>query len=146
MDRTELAKLWDEAQNTGLWCAPWSKAFADLSAADAAWKPAPQRHSIWQMVHHVVFWREVAVARSAGGPRPPEDETERRNFEEPAGASEAAWRAAQERFAGSHSQVRETILSPAHSLDVLKYVLPHDQYHLGQVMLVRALLGKAPIE
>ena len=58
MQRDELLKLWNDAWTEGLWAAAWGKAIDDLTPAQATWTPAPGRHSIWQIVNHVIFWRE----------------------------------------------------------------------------------------
>jgi hypothetical protein len=55
MDRPALVKWWYEAQAEGLWAASWAKAVAGLTPQQAAWTPAPGRHSIWQIVEHIVF-------------------------------------------------------------------------------------------
>ncbi|MGE0481406.1 MAG: DinB family protein [Phycisphaerae bacterium] len=146
MDRHELVRTWDEAWQAGLWAAAWPKALADLSGADAARQPAPGRHSIWQILNHIVFWREVAVSRAGGGASPSDADVARRNFEAPVDHSDAAWKRALARFEESQHAVRSAMLDESKKLDSLAYLAPHDSYHIGQIMYVRALLGKPSIE
>ncbi len=47
-----------------------SLAVAGLTAEQAAWKPGPERHSIWQIVRHVIRWKESVLAAVEGTPRP----------------------------------------------------------------------------
>ena len=43
----------------------------DLTAAQAAWVPAPERNSIWRIVDHVSLWKEEGARRMAGQPPRP---------------------------------------------------------------------------
>jgi hypothetical protein len=141
MDRNELKATWDEAWSSGLWAAAWSKSVEGLTPAQAAWRPAPERHSAWQIAEHIAFWREVAVARTAGGAGPSDQEVAQRNFPQPASPTAAAWNAAVERLRKSQELVAAAIGDPARSVDQLKYLVPHDSYHFGQINYVRALQG-----
>ena len=40
------------------WQPPLGQAIEGLNASQAAWKPAPARHSIWQIVRHVILWKQ----------------------------------------------------------------------------------------
>lgn len=146
MDRAMLLALWDESWETGIWITPWIKAVEGLSAVQAAWKPAAARHSIWQNVTHVVFWRTITLDTLAGRARPPQDVMDRLNFAEPGAATEPAWKDARQRLAASHMALRAAIADEKNQLDRLKYHLGHDAYHLGQIMYLRALQGLSPIE
>src|SRR4051794_18141851 len=96
-DRETLLQMWDEMWKQYTWIPAWSQSFADLTAAQAAWKPAAGRNSIWQHLNHVSFWRETVVRRLKNDP-PTEAETTAGNFAEPTDVSDAAWRAAQSRL------------------------------------------------
>lgn len=146
MDRATLAALWDAAWTDGLWAASWSRAVDGLTPEQAAWKPGQGRNSIWQHVNHVVFWREVTLRRLAGGAGPTEEETRRGNFAEPGEVSGAGWRAARERFADSHRRIAAAIADERNALERPLHHIPHDAYHVGQIMLLRALQGLPPIE
>src|SRR6187549_87035 len=69
MDRELLTKWWGEAWDEGLWAAAWGKAIDGLTAKQAATQPAPGRKSIWQIVNHMIFWRENHLAQLAGKPK-----------------------------------------------------------------------------
>ena len=147
MDHDWLAKVWNDAWTEGLWAAAWSKSVEGLTARQAVWKPAPGRHSIWQIVTHMIFWREDALERLASGRGAlPKDEIERRNFPEPAQVSDAAWQATVARFGQSQERIAAALADPSKSLERLQYMLPHDSYHIGQINLIRALQGHKPIE
>ncbi len=144
MDRETLVRMWTEAWTEGIWFASWRGAVDGLSARQAAWKPDPARHSIWQIVSHIMFWQEYTL-RLAAGDRPTQDEVDRRNWEEPDDVSERAWEETRARFAESHQKMLAAMQS-AQTLDRLVYHLPHDSYHIGQIMYVRALQGFPPLE
>lgn len=146
MDRTQLSAWWKEAWETGLWAAAWSRLVEDLSAAQAAWKPAPARHSIWQIVEHVIFWRGVAVARTVGGEGPGEAEIARRNFPDPSSPTDSDWQATVRRFRESQEYVSAALADPGVNTERLRYLVPHDAYHMGQVAYLRALQGLPPAE
>ncbi len=146
MDRNELTKAWDEARDKPFWWTAWSKAFGGLTPAQAAWKPETGRHSIWDIANHLIFWREYIAARSLGASQLPEAEIDRRNWTEPDPPSDEAWSATLERLAEAHVAVRDALADPTSSLEHLPHLLAHDNYHVGQVMYLRAMQGLPPIE
>lgn len=136
------------------WQPPLSIAVAGLTAAQAAWKPGPERHSIWQIVRHLIRWKESVLAAMEGEPRSFRELT-RGDWQE-AGGDEAAWKA-------DLSRLREVSLrlkSHAEALDDQSLGRPissyagtpprpidrrlldmatHDEYHAGQIQYIRAL-------
>ena len=142
--RELLVSWWDEAWESGLWAAPWKSVLEGVSAEQAAHGPGPGRNSIWQTVNHICFWREHELRRLTGE-TVGSDEVNRRNFEAPAGSSEAGWAAARERFGATHRQIRAVLADERSDISRIKYLIPHDSYHVGQIMTLRALHGLAPI-
>jgi hypothetical protein len=143
MDRATLVQLWDDWWTGDIWIVPWGKALEGLTAAQAAWTPKAKRHSIWQNVNHIVFWREYTLDRLATPPKPKPaaEDIERLQFAAPAKVTEEAWSDTRERLQQTHRRVRDAIADPQMPLDRLKYHLAHDAYHLGQIMYLRALQG-----
>ena len=140
MDRSMMLQLWDESWTDGTWFGSWSKAMEGVDADQAAWKPAAGTHSIWQIVNHVCFWREVTQRRLAGE-NVDTAEVERRNFEEPAAKTAAAWEAARERLEASHRSLRAVMADESKSAERPLYHLVHDANHLGQILYVRQMQG-----
>jgi hypothetical protein len=151
-DRELALKWWNEALNDGLWAAPWRKSIEDLTARQAAWAPpsapgvAGPRHSIWQIVLHMVFWRENWLGRLEGGARPTDDETAQFNFPAITDISEAAWAQARNRLMQSHDRIAAALKERGPEADSVMYFLPHDCYHFGQISYLRAMQGLKPIE
>jgi len=145
-EREGLLQLWDESWSEGTWFASWSAALDGLTPAQAAWHPGPGRHSIWQLVHHVVFWRDVTLAILADRPRPDDAERERRNFEPPAVVTEDAWEASRHALERSHQALRAALADEAKPLDRLRYHVVHDANHLGQILYLRRMQDLPAIE
>ncbi len=142
--RRFLVRTWDEAWEGGLWAVPWKRALEGLTPEQAAWRPAEGRHSIWQLVMHVCYWREHEL-RKLAGETVPREEIERRNFEAPADTSEAAWQATQDRFAQTQHRLAAAFANEATDLSRIQYLVPHDSYHVGQIMTLRALQSLPPL-
>ena len=92
-DKDLFLKWWGDAWDAGLWAAAWSKSVEGLAPEQAAWQPAGRdtapHHSIWQIVEHMIFWRENGLGRLDGGPRPTETELKSSNFPQPGDVSDA---------------------------------------------------------
>lgn len=154
-DRELVRKWWSEAWTEGLWAAAWSKSLDGLSPQQAAWAPpsAPDveakpgdRHSIWQIVLHMIFWRETWLKRLAGHPRHTQEEQDRLNFPAVAIVSEAAWEHDKRRFKETQDRVAAAFADARTDISAFMYVLPHDCYHFGQINYLRAMQGLKPIE
>lgn len=150
-----LEASWQHAYHT-----PIAKAIEGLAVAQAFWRPAPERHSIWQNVMHMAYWREYFIRALEGDPTfPTQAELQHHNWpDHPDPADEAAWAAARERLAATQERLvrllrslpQERLDAPAWSdesvAQAIMYYMRHDSYHVGQIMLLRALQGLAPID
>lgn len=144
--REWIATWWQEAWDDGLWAAPWSKSLDGLSAQQAAWSPAAGRHSIWQIVLHMMFWRDSWLHRVATGEKPLPEQLAKLNFPEIPEVTEEAWADTRRRFLETQTRMAQGLRNYASEADLLTYFLPHDCYHFGQINYLRALLGLKPIE
>lgn len=147
--RELIVKWWNDAWNDGLWAASWDRSINGppaLTSQQAAWSPAPGRHSIWQIVLHMIFWRESWLRRAETGVKPAKDEITRLNFPELTDTSEAAWSETCRRFKDSQDRMLAALRIPSPAYDPLMHFLPHDCYHFGQVNYLRAMQGLPPIE
>jgi len=71
------------------WQPSLSEALEGLTAAQAAWKPAAGRHSIWQIVRHLMLWKRGVLSAWDGDP-PDGEQLEAADWKDVAG-SEADW-------------------------------------------------------
>lgn len=148
IDRATILHLWTTAWDAGLGFAPWRDALNGISPAHAVWSPAPGRHSIWAHVSHMCFWREYLAMAARGMDVPSDDEVRRRNFEAPASLLQTGhveWIALCRRFEDSHRSMAAVYADQACHHDWMWGLIAHDSYHVGQVMLLRALQGLAPL-
>jgi len=143
--QNDLLELWKEWWTGDIWIAPWSRALDGLSVEQASWTPDSARHSIWQLVNHLIFWRGVTLERIAGAPPSDREPTHDEQFAQPRGVTEAAWEDARQRLRDSHERMLRAISDDAIPKDRLRYHLAHDAYHLGQIMQLRALQGLPPV-
>ncbi len=138
-----------------------SSALRGLTPAQAAWKPSPERHSIWQIVRHLTQWKEAAVSALGGRPLD-HDELNRRDWQEVTG-DERAWQGDVERLravsAGLQAHVEaldEDDLSrsikwytqssrPVEIATRILWLGAHDAYHAGQIQQIFAL-QRIPVE
>lgn len=138
------------------WQPSLSEALEGLTAAQAAWKPARERHSIWQIVSHLILWKRGVLSAWDGNP-PDEEQLEAADWKEAAG-SDADW----EKDRRTLLDISAQFLTRAQALNdtelsrrIIWYksgaaqplamrivrVTTHDIYHSGQIRYLRALQG-----
>jgi hypothetical protein len=122
----------------------------------AAWRPAPGRHNIWELVVHAAYWKYAVWRRITGTPRGSFPLQGSDWFRRPeaggAKALEPAWRADVALLARTHRSLREAAASlSANSLhrrlrrgvdspfSLLTGAAAHDLYHAGQIQLLKRL-------
>ena len=123
-----------------------------VSAAQAAWRPAPERHNIWELAVHAAYWKYSVTRRIRGDrkgsfPLPGSDW-----FARPEELSEAAWKADLGLLGRIHRELREAVAAlaeadldsiPAGSKfsfsELITGVSFHDIYHAGQIQLLKRL-------
>ena len=124
-----------------------------VTAAAAAWRPAPGRHSIWELTLHIAYWN-YAVRRRLGGEGPTRFPRSPSNWPAPpTRPSEAAWDADRALLREEHARLVDTIRAvPAARLgtrpagakkwtcgELITGIAQHDAYHTGQIQLLKRL-------
>jgi uncharacterized damage-inducible protein DinB len=148
---TEIQRIQDQLERAfrgNAWHGPAVlELLADVTAERAAWKPAADVHSIWEIVPHIETWKRVVTRRLAGETFeisaaedwPPISDT-----------SAAAWRAAIESLKAAHVRLVEAasrtsdaqlnkLSGPISFYVLLHGVTQHDLYHAGQIALLKKL-------
>jgi len=128
----------------------------DVSADDAAARPVSGAHTIWELVHHVTAWAEIARLRLSS-PTKPADPTEEQDWPPVRDRSPEAWRAAVERLKDAHRELadevgrcddaRLTDRLPGrdHSASVMLHgIMEHGAYHGGQIAILKRALARQP--
>ena len=126
----------------------------DISAELATRTVSNYPHSIWQMVGHMNYWMQYELDRIAGKkPHYPEHAIESWPAH-PDPAGETQWHEARQRFSDSLGRFAALTESNPASLDkavapdkpnlppstsgtILKQIVAHNSYHVGQIALLR---------
>lgn len=142
--------LLDQGYSRKTWHGPnLRQSLKGITAKQAAWRPAPGRHNIWELTLHAAYWKYAVRRRIEGGKRG-SFELQGSNFfsrPEKGQANEAAWRSdlalLQREHLALENAVRRVLKTPrARKLLPLLYgVAFHDVYHAGQIRLLRRLLA-----
>lgn len=151
MNRQLLPSLIDEAYTKKTWHGPnLRQSIRGVTAAQAAWRPAPGAHNIWELTLHAAYWKYVIRRKIEGGKRGSFALNGSNFFPRPknGNATEAAWRADRELLDREHralaSAVRKFTGAPRARKIVrgIYGVAFHDVYHAGQIRLLRRLMQR----
>jgi hypothetical protein len=105
-------------------------------------------NTIWQIVNHISFWRDITASRLTEKKGIDTDET---GMDQPAMLSDDAWAQTKQRFNDSFQSLHTAILNIREEELSLKLgeqgtvysnitgCLQHDAFHLGQIMLLKRL-------
>ena len=147
-DNAMLLALLEEGYQRKTWHGPnLRQSLKGVTAKQAAWRPGPGRHNIWEETLHAAYWK-YAVRRKLEGGKRGSFVLKGHNFfprPEKGKNTEAAWRADQEILETEHDAMLDTIAkilqSPVNekSLKMIYGVAFHDVYHAGQIRLLRRL-------
>jgi len=140
---------------------PLARAVAGLTADQAAWKPSPARHSIWQIVRHLVHWKQAFLAALDGHPVE-YDAWNREDWQEIADTQQE-WERDLARLHAVSREMRRRLdafddeglsrsitwfaqsASPHSILTRFLEMATHDTYHAGQIQYLVAL-QEIPVE
>jgi len=141
--------LLDEAYEKKTWHGPNLKqSVKRVTAKQAARRPGPGRHNIWEVMLHEAYWKYAVRRRIEGGKRG-SFVLKGSNFfprPEPGKLNEAAWSADKKLLEREHRALRQSVakvLRTARGAKLLRQlygVAFHDVYHAGQIRLLRRLM------
>jgi hypothetical protein len=149
----QLLAIIDAAYNRQSWHGTNLRgSIRGVTPQEAAWRPAPTRHNIWELVVHAAYWKYVSLRRLTGASRGSFALDGSNWFRRDAGGSEKSWRADVALLDRSHAALREAVaaLSPrdldatppgskVSNFKLLSGVAAHDVYHAGQIQLLKRL-------
>jgi hypothetical protein len=148
-----LVHLLDQAYDTKAWHGPTLRgALRGLGAEEAAWRPGPGRHNVWELAVHCAYWKYTVVRRLKGEKRGSFPLPGSNWFPLPAELSAAAWKADLALLDEIHRALRQAVAEVADAdldrrvpgskwllSDLLQGIAGHDLYHAGQVRLLKRL-------
>jgi uncharacterized damage-inducible protein DinB len=118
----------------------------------AARRPIPQAHTIWELVLHIITWVDVPHERLGGVAR--KDVGANEDWPTPPSPGAEAWQAARDRLDARHralaadvrslsdAQLAAKVAGHDYSVrEMLHGVVEHGTYHGGQIALLKRALG-----
>ena len=146
-----------QAYDQSTWHGPnLCEALSGITLLQVLWRPAPERHNIWELVLHCAFWKHVVIRWLEG--YGDEEGFLRRPKDFPAlpEATEANWQADVELLKVTHETLLERVRAfdkarlgkvieagnERSFADLILGVANHDIYHAGQIRLLRVLQGE----
>jgi uncharacterized damage-inducible protein DinB len=156
-----LLHLLDEAYDHQAWHGPNLRgAIRRVEFTLAAWRPAPERHNIWETVLHAAYWKYTVRRQLLGEKRGSFPRKGSNWFVRPDGEpTDAAWREDVALLEQMHRTLRAAIAdlpsdelhrTPASSKHtrarLIAGVAAHDVYHAGQIQLLKRLAGAESAE
>jgi hypothetical protein len=138
------------------WFKPSKTILDDLSVDEAIWKAADDRHSIWALANHLIFWNEMWLNRFKDdlieeNSKITNDET----FEvDQLQLNEESWNETIRRLSDSFKNWRDAVRNCEHSKleksipsyfnaqwwGVISNLCIHNAYHTGQMMLLKKVI------
>ncbi len=153
---TQLLAIIDQAYDRQSWHGTNLRgSLRRVTAAQAAWRPGPRRHNIWEIVVHAAYWKYAAARRFTGSARGSFPLKGSNWFPRPVDAAHAAdtdWRADVALLDQMHATLRGAVTAlPAKELArtpagtkvsnfaLVSGIAAHDLYHAGQIQLLKRL-------
>ena len=146
--------LLDEAFERKAWHGPNLRGtLRGVTAVEAAWRPGPGRHSVWELAVHAAYWK-YAVRRMLTGEKRGSFRFPGSNwFARPVGRPSAADWKKDLAALGEEHRLLKTAISRLRARDLgrrprgskytnarlIQGVAAHDLYHAGQIQLVKRL-------
>jgi uncharacterized damage-inducible protein DinB len=124
-----------------------------VTPTQAAWRPAPRRHNIWEIVVHAAYWKYVAWRRLTGA-APGSFAVDGSNwFVRPEEISVDAWKTDVALLSETHRTLRQAVAAvDPRDLDrtlakgsqttrraLITGIAAHDVYHAGQIQLLKRM-------
>ena len=147
----EVKRLHDQlrrAYEGEAWHGPALKQIlADVTAAQAARRPIPSAHTIWELVLHISAWESAVLSRIEGRFVAEPDEGD---WPAVTDTDDAAWQATLAKLDATHHKLRDAVsrLDEEHmhkrlaegkesAFYAVNGVIQHTLYHAGQIILLK---------
>ena len=151
---TSLLEMIDQAFDHSAWHGTNLKgSIRGLTAKEAARRPAPGRHNIWELVVHAAYWKYTVRRRILGEKRGSFALKGSNWFVRPTrgDATDTAWKQDVALLVDTHRTLRAAVAALSREdLDarlgsrtaraLVVGVAAHDLYHTGQIQLIKRLL------
>ena len=150
-----LLRAIEEGYSRKAWHGPNLRgSIRGLSAMEAAWRPAKDRHNIWEIVVHCAYWKYIVRRRILGEKRGSFPLKGSNWFERPdAKPREELWRQDVELLEVMHRSLLEAVNdlstgdlairpkgSKVDTRAIISGIAMHDVYHAGQIQLMKRMM------
>jgi uncharacterized damage-inducible protein DinB len=123
-----------------------------LTPEEAAWRPQPGRHNIWELIVHCAYWKYTVVRRITGAAKGSFALSGSNFFQRPEDPTTAALKADIALLKRYHEELMETVSkmsaadlnkvakgSTVSNRDAVIGIAAHDLYHAGQIQLIKRM-------
>ena len=151
-EKQRVSKLFSDLYDGNAWIdVTIVRTLKNINSGQAFSRPVAKLNSIWEIVNHLISWRETVLKRMQGEIV---EEPKNNYFEPVKNNSEDAWSVTLKRMEESQ-QLWLEFLSKFNNQDLGKFyvqskytyydlihgILQHDAYHLGQIVLLKKLVS-----
>lgn len=154
-----LLRIVDEAYEKKAWHGPNLRdSIRGLDFRQVAWRPAADRHNIWEIVVHCAYWKYAVRRRIFGEKRGSFPLKGSNWFLRPAAMPSEAWRSDVALLEDMHRKMRAAIaglrprdltkMSPGSKVSnaaTISGIAAHDVYHAGQIQLLKRLAAQESV-
>lgn len=123
-----------------------------VTAEEAAWRPAPDRHNVWELTVHAAYWKYRVYRLLTSSPPRSFDLPGSNFFARPDAAGGATWDGDRDLLRAWHERLLRAVeeFDPERLRertgrnwytfeDLILGVASHDLYHAGQIQLLKRL-------
>ncbi len=138
-------------EGENFWQASLLKQLDDLSSHQALFRPSPERHCIWEVLRHIIYWKHWAITFVEEGVKLNAKEDNWAPL--PEIQDEESWKADVDKLRLQHIKCKKItegigaalFTSEEEKIIFFRQLLYHDCYHTGQIGLLRAMQGIKPV-
>jgi hypothetical protein len=152
-----LLQLLDESYDRKSWHGPNLRgSLRGVTAEEAAWRPGPDRHNIWEIVLHAAYWKYTVLRRISGDKRGSFPLSGSNWFPRPGAAGgdnvASTWKTDLSLLGTMHKRLRAAAsgirADQLHEIPsgnkftyaaLLRGVALHDVYHAGQIQSLKRM-------
>ena len=155
-DIPQLLAILDQAYNRASWHGTNLRgSIRRVGVKQAAWRPGPARHTIWETVVHAAYWKYAAARRFTGSGRgsfPLKGSNWFRRPIDGTRTTDSAWRADIALLDQMHGLLRGAVAGlsskdlartppgkKVSNFALISGIAAHDLYHAGQIQLLKRL-------
>jgi DinB family protein len=148
-----LLQIVDEGYERKAWHGPNLRgSIRGLDVREVSWRPADDRHNIWEIVVHAAYWKYIVRRRLLGERKGSFPLRGSNWFVRPTMMTPEAWRSDLALLDNVHRKLRAAIAglaprdlqriprgSKVSNAAIISGIAAHDVYHAGQIQLLKRL-------